>query len=178
MGQLKSVFCIIEMDEVWNSQDPNKIATKTKFIVEKLHLHYYKIDTDKIMNSEYTPMYKLLDYRQGTILAIQKPLKKARIIHRAKMINTRIMYFNLNGNVYKINPEELCNICNTFKKENLYHLVYESPIYEGRRERFPRQLNERQVYEQLLKSLTDNDVNPLYYYLEGVLKLRSFIINE
>ena len=125
-------------------------------------------------------MSKLLDYGQGAILAIQKPLKKARIIHQARMINTRIMYFNLNGNVYKINPEELCNICNTFKKENLYHLVlvYECPIYEGLRERFPRQLNERQVYEQLLNPLTDHDVNRLYDYLEGVLKLRSFIINE
>ena len=121
-------------------------------------------------------MYKLLDYGQGTILAIQKPLKKARIIHQARMINAIIMYFNLKGNVYKINPEELCNICNTYKKENLYHLVISIYYYEGLRERFPRQLNERQVYEHLLNP--DHDINRLYYYLEGALYLRSFIINE
>ena len=62
------------MDDVLNSQEPNEITAKTKFVVEKLHLHYYKIDTDRIISSEYTPMYKLMGYGRGSIFAIQCPI--------------------------------------------------------------------------------------------------------
>ena len=114
------------MNKYEESKNPPPPLRKQNFgLSYKLHenfsIKYLRLD-DKIF-PVCAPLYRLIDYGQGGILAMRAPIRMKRILHHARMGNIKTLYFWLNGPGHRINPEMMCSIFNKYENENLFHIL-------------------------------------------------------
>ena len=131
--QMNKFFNVLNKAEIWLRQDPEEIRGNIKSLTEELEDYYFKGDHNRMVNSSFASLYRLIDYGQGGILAMRAPpIQMMRILHQARVGNIQAMYFWLNGSGHKINPEMVCSICNKYEKENLVHILNVCPKYTMR----------------------------------------------
>ena len=174
--QMKKFFKVLNKAELWLRRDPEEIRDNIKSLTGELEDYYFKEDHNRMVNSSFAPLYRLIDYGQGGILAMGAPIQMMRILHQARVGNIQTIYFWLNGSGHKINPKM---VCNKYEKENLVHILNVCPIYNALREVYLRDSIENvENFWDILRPLNLQKLRSLYNFIGGALRLRSFIINE
>lgn len=99
------------------------------------------------------------------------PLTEIRFIVKA-----RAGLFNLNSRPGRVEPTDLCSLCNMYKKEDIFHFICECPILTpSRRSHFQQRTLSR---EELWDYLNGKDWKKLYGFLRAGLKYRGLLVAE
>ena len=182
--QIKSYFIKLNRIDLWEEQDPEEIKANINNLIENLSQLYCAQDKLRITDSSYTPLYHQLDLNQCFLLNSLTPLYKLRLLHQCRTVNNRVMSFYANGNSYKIDPGTICSICNLFKHESLYHIFCECPVYNSLRTHYINKytsttdINANNFVNIILNICNNDQLNDIFHFTIGILKLRSFIVNE
>ena len=65
--QMKKFFNVLNKAEIWLRQDPEEIWGNINSITGELEDYYFKEDHNRMVNSSFAPLYRLIDYGQGGI---------------------------------------------------------------------------------------------------------------
>lgn len=147
-------------------------------ITEMMKTASFKEDVRRAYFSTFCPLYKgikdLSTLNREPYLNTPLPTVFIRFFANCRLAGSLMLNFRFNKILYKTDIRENCQICNMNTRETLYHIMIDCPIYADLRTRF---LANRGVID-ILTSTEKEDMAGLYYYLTGILKKRSFILND
>ena len=106
-----------------------EIRDNIKNLTGELEVYYFSEGHNRMVNSSFDPIYRLIDLSQGEIVVMRAPIRMMIILHQANVGNIQTLYFWLNRFGHRINPEMVCSFCNKYEKENLFHILNVCPIY-------------------------------------------------
>ena len=89
--QMKKCFNVLNKEGIWLRQDPEEIRGNIKSLTGELEVYYFKEDHNRMVNYSFGPLYRLIDYDQGGILAMRAPIKMMRIFHQTRLDNKQIL---------------------------------------------------------------------------------------
>ena len=71
---MKKFFNVLNKAEIWLRQDSEEIRGNIKSLTEELEDYNFKEDHNRMVNSSFAPLYRLIDYGQEGILAMRAPI--------------------------------------------------------------------------------------------------------
>lgn len=179
---LKDYFLLIDRENCWTNLEVLNDRQITDFI-SRLNDYYNSKDLECIQNSRYVTVYGGL--QRSSLLEYCIPIKKLRLVLQLRTVNNRVLYFHIKGNSYKIDPSNSCTLCNMHEDESLFHILLRCPIYEHLRVWYLQKYlvssevrTEIHLCQLLLNVGTADQISDLFYFVDGAMKIRSFIINE
>ena len=132
---MKRFFTVLNKIEIRLRKDPEEIRDNTRNLTGELKDKYFREHNNRMVNYSFTPLYRMIEFSQGGILAMRAPIRMMRILEQARMGNRKTLYFWFNGSGYRINPEMVCSICNKLENEDLFHILnVMCPMYNALRE--------------------------------------------
>ena len=143
------------------------------------------LDAEKINNSTYCPVYKLIkeDVYVSTYITKRIHFKKIKLISQLRVSGQLFTKFYCNGCIYKWDQRKICEVCNMNVAESLLHFLFECPAYSPFRKELDKYgtaptVNTNELFCLLLSNLNNEKINVIYYYFCNSLKTRSFVLNE
>ena len=82
---MNKFFNVLNKAEIWIRQDPEEIRGNIKSLIGELEAYYFKEDHNRMVYSSFSfaPLYRLIDYGQGGILAMRASIRMMIILHQA-----------------------------------------------------------------------------------------------
>ena len=104
-----------------------------------------------------------------------------RTFAQLRMASRYTCIFIHKGFLYKLDPNQVCSICNLNENETITHFILKCPIYNCFRQKFLSGLITLDNDDlNLEKIVNENDVRVMknvFYYIVSVLRTRAFIMN-
>lgn len=128
-------------------------------------------------NSSYNVLYRSL-ISSNQYLKNKVPIDRQRVLAQLRLSGNKVkIYFN--RIVYEWDQSEVCSICNLKELETLKHFFMVCPQYQHIRAKFLGDaFTSCQNLENIFASKSRKEMNSIYYYVTGALRLRAFIRNE
>ncbi|XP_073998697.1 uncharacterized protein [Rhodnius prolixus] len=178
VSQCKQFFVEYDFYHLWESQDPTLIKRN---LIGMLGMMSQKLREDlaNCNRSQFSTIYSSLSNNFNTeaqpYLRLNLPIEIVRTIAQLRASNKHFTVLNINRSKYTITPAKLCTICNLNQPEDLHHIFFVCPVYNGLR-------NKILLGDQnLISLLRDNNKSKsfqIYTFLKNAMEIRSFIINE
>uniref|UniRef100_T1HZZ1 Reverse transcriptase zinc-binding domain-containing protein n=1 Tax=Rhodnius prolixus TaxID=13249 RepID=T1HZZ1_RHOPR len=109
---------------------------------------------------------------------------RLRVVSQLRLASDKsIRIWYSNGGYHAIDALSLCTLCNLNAHETLEHFLIHCPLYSPIRNHYLERyvtgsVNDGQGLVSLLTVASEKQLDHLYYYVTGALKLRAFVINE
>ena len=81
-----------------------EIRDNIKNLTGELEVYYFSEGHNRMVNSSFDPIYRLIDWSQGEIVVMRAPIRMMIILHQARISNRKTLYFWLNGSGHRITP--------------------------------------------------------------------------
>ncbi len=162
----------------------HSLAENKLNIIEAFDYTLYLMDISRCISSSFIPLYKSLHFsmQPASFLLLQMPIKYTRLLAQLRLSSSKVLYLNFNSIMYVIDQNLTCTLCNTLQPENLFHLLFDCPVYAEVRVQFPDLLLPRtDNFAKLLSLLESHGVKVIklfWNYIFSILKVRSFLMNE
>lgn len=173
--------------EVWEAQSCELLKNKMDEILSSYECQLIEQDYDRLEHSSYCTWYKELKPKPeemesitSSYVSIPGPICRTRVIAQIRLSGNSKVNFYINRISYCWNSEEECTLCNLQENENMYHFFFKCPHFECLRNQYLRKwLDDGQL---TVKSLVENpsrsDINNVFFFVQGALRLRAFLRNE
>lgn len=185
VSQLREKFLKLGYSEVWEQQRPDTLKIKIEEILNTYHDKLVLNDRNRLQNTSYSPFYsslKLIPQNNyvSKYLLLRIPICKKRLQAQLRLSGGGKIVVLVNGSFHQWSPEEVCSIFNRLEAETLYHLIFQCPQYAAVRAHFLRDLILKygQDLGTILNTKHTKEINLLYFYISGAIKLRSFLRKE
>lgn len=159
--------------------EPHEINKKNvKLIIEKYTTKQRNEVKIRLENSHYSETYKRIYPETGPAkyLLMRNSISKHRIIAQLRLANeSHFIQIIYKENILRINPQEICSVCNLKVSENLKHIVTECPMYHTSRENHIKKYMQNNSLAEILKIETQEHVNDVYHFIVEVIKRRLLI---
>ena len=173
---------MVDGESLWERQDPVMFRENLGLLVERLDDHFRALDDNRIAGSRYCSLYVSMTAPAGFLLSCRSVTGRMRVIRQLRTANVRVISIYVAGNSYKVDPGEQCTICNLRENESLYHILLGCPIYNPIRNEYLNKyimpaivIDGGNFHEVLLNII---QINNIYHFICGAMRLRSFIMNE
>lgn len=98
------------------------------------------------------------------------------------MCNEKRINIYYKSNRYIWSTEDICTMCNTMEEESLEHFLCHCPLYTALRNKYIHKyigdVVKESRLEQLIAIKCRQQIDDIFYYCTGALKLRAFVINQ
>lgn len=105
------------------------------------------------------------------------PIYVVRSVAQIRLCNIRGIVFSSQGNFFKIDPSVNCSLCNLQRRETIFHIFSECPVYRSIRSEFIADLC-RGGCQEGLKNVDLRQAKQIAFFVAAMLRIRAFIINE
>ena len=150
-------------------------------ILSQLREKFLNNDQIHCSNSTFVPIYCQLNsennFERKEYLFQKISFTKKRLFCQLRTNNVNCLLINVIQMSYKINPNEICSICNMLVPENLEHIIFNCPMYKEIRQFHLTHLPEN-VNLLLDHNIDSKIISKLFNFITSAMKIRSFIINE
>ena len=121
-----------------------------------------------------------LDSNPAPYLSYRNMFFMSKIIAQIRLSTKHLTRFCIKGEIYRLEQNTLCTLCNLQENETLEHFIFVCPIYSAARNHYLR--IPMTIFEQnrslILQSTDPQILKSVYYFILNSLKIRSFILNE
>ena len=182
-SQLKSLLHQVDQEYLLSEiTDPAETRRKISEAQRKIAELSTKKDKEKLNETAFVTHYNRInpeniDVDHNYLYSKVSFAKKKRLFSQLRTRNANFLNLTINQMNYRINPNEICTICNTQNLEDTHHLIFVCPIYHNTRNYYLHN-HPKDVNEILSKDSNEQRLTDIYNYFATILKLRSFIINE
>lgn len=178
--QVKEYFGHIQSLSLLENLDADSLKRAKPHLLTRYQNFLYHRDTVERSRSAYLVFR---DSRFGSTPEAVKyltwclPMYMTRIVTQLRLSTNRGMKLTYCGNSHFIDFTVSCSICNLHRDETLHHIFHECPVYRPIRTSFITRLG-RDGFVGNFDALTAKELKDVSLFFIGVLKIRSFIINE
>jgi len=183
--QFNSFLEKINMSHLLETPNPRIWEEMERIAFERIDRHLKFSDIQ--ICSSYTHMncalLKTLEDETASYLLLEKNFHVSKIIIQLRMSTKYKLRFCLRGQIYEIDQNAQCEVCNLQKQETLSHFISECPAYQVTRNRYLSPLLDIASYLNanpliITNCIDEFSVKMIYYYITNSLKLRSFLLDE
>lgn len=173
--------------EVWEAQSRELLKNKMDEILSTYEIQLIEQDYVRLEHSSYCTWYKELKSKPEEIkpitssyVSIPGIIARTRIIAQIRLSGNSKVNFYINRISYSWNSDEECTLCNLHETENLYHFFFKCPHFTCLRKQYLRKwLGDDQLsIKRLVEDPSRSDINNVFFYVQGALRLRAFLRNE
>lgn len=168
--------CATILDETLN----NRVISKA---MENIIVKNREKDIKRCKLSNFSEIYKHIATMEPEYLKNRINFSKTRVFSQLRVAGTKYISIYHRSIGYKIKCDEICTICNMGVLENIHHFLLVCPLYNSLRQNYLREwlsteLSNQDRIVQILCSSDVKQMNNVFYYIMGALKIRSFCLNE
>lgn len=157
------------------------VKDNLKNILNSYQVHLVNKDWERLQLTSYTLYKSLKEYPTdlecftSEYLAKKCPIPKQRVLAQLRL-SGQVIVLLANNNFTEID----CDICNMRAPEDLNHFLFICPQYSALRSHWLQNLllKYNNSTNCLLNTSEKQEVAKIFYYVQGALKLRSFLRNE
>ena len=99
-----------------------------------------------------------------------------------RLVSNRYCRLTFRAISHRLEPEELCNICNLGEHKTMYQFLYRWPIYKPYEDHYLKSSPAFNCEDASVNSLMEvrdrTSIRAIHYYLTSSLKLQAFASNE
>lgn len=178
--QVKQCLEALHINLEWPQITNNWLKRNKKLILSNYLHKLRQEDIALIQPSSYLTLYSYLKIKPSSqdYLQLQLPIQFTRTLAQLRLSNKYFIKFTFKGCSYRINPQEICTICNKNELETLHHILFECPIYVSIKPKNSECLNNADSLINALNNITPPLAKAICLHIWNIIKLRSFIINE
>lgn len=186
VAQFNTILAQVNFTSLWDDLRPESWKAKQGDFFER-YLQYLKaVDFALFLNSgsSQVPIPRLLDEETCAYVRSRNPMAVLRVMAQLRLANSYVCSITINGNVHKLDPKQVCSICNLSEEETVLHFVSRCPIYGSIRDPYLRKhfdayaSSEDETLILLLNNTDKKIIKAIFNYTTSSLRLRAFIINE
>lgn len=178
--QVEQFFTLLQKRDLWNGLCGHSLRRSKADLLTSYREYLHFLDVSAASASTFLVFPSLLrkvSPNPAVYLTWNLPMYIVRLLAQIRLTNIRGVSFSSRGNSFYIDSTVLCSICNLQKRETLFHIFSECPVY-------------RPVRSELISSLfADGSPNELMsadprrarqiaHFVTAMLRIRAFIINE
>ena len=180
--QLKTYFIVTESLDLWNTCLGDNVYNKSKLtadLLEKYKNILLNQDLNRLANSSSLLVATSFSYEKLPFyLTLNCPTYLVRIIAQLRLGTKNYIKLSDRTNIHKIQPIELCTICNMNQEETLSHLFFECPFYRHLRVNYLQGINSLDDLAVVLDSGSQEALSSVGGFVTSMLRVRSFLLNE
>lgn len=173
---------------LWQNQNAILLKEQKSEILNTYFMQLTNNDWDGLERSSYYTYFKELKPRQvitsmdaqfaSPYLQLIVPVCRTRVVAQLRLCG-RFIKFHVNNISYFWDGDECCTICNMQRKEDISHFLLECPQYGHLRQQYLKDLIPPEGgLSQLLKDLSTSQLDKIFFFVSGAIKIRSFIMQE
>lgn len=180
VSQLRSLYFNLGYERLWLSLSLRDLKASKNDLIESYRQNLMNDDLARLQDSRYSNFFTFYRFSESpkSYLQLKCPMQIIRVIAQLRLSGARYLSFYINGSRYSIDPTKLCTICNLGEEESVFHIFFRCPIYSPIRSSFLTNVEDLGALAQILENLDLAGAKRLFYFLKGILMLRSFILNE
>lgn len=169
-----------------NLKDSNSLCRILREDIAEFRLQLLREDMESLEASQFSLIYPALyaasdDHRPQEYLLWNISYNFKRFLAQLRTIGKYMIKFTFNRSIYKIDQLAICTVCNLLKRETIFHILEECPLYSPLRIHYLGGFGALGNVESLtgaLVSLGEKKLKNLFFYMSEALKLRAFAMNE
>lgn len=182
-SQAKECLKCISIDDLGPLQELVRVKRNIKITLERYKNYLIQADLERVLKSSFNIFWNNAVLLNETQKYLQSsiPFKFIKIYAQIRLSGPYFIKLTLNKITYKINPKNLCLLCNLNEPETLTHIFIKCPLYKL----FRKQLNitaendaSSEFTNLFFNTPFEHTIYRIYKFLENVLKLRAFVLNE
>uniref|UniRef100_A0A6P7G156 Uncharacterized protein LOC114336426 isoform X1 n=1 Tax=Diabrotica virgifera virgifera TaxID=50390 RepID=A0A6P7G156_DIAVI len=179
-SQVKNLLEFANCQRSWRDINVAFLKANKNDLIDTFKQKVNQNDLRQLNDSSFLTFYRALDLsdQPQQYLHIRMPLQFTRTIAQLRLSNEFCIRFTFQGLTYKIDPKQLCTICNKRELETLRHLLFECPIYTAMRPQNITNLLNPEHLANTLNNITPSTAKTISNHIWNILKLRAFVINE
>lgn len=170
-------------ENVWLEQDAHLAKKMRKDVLNTLKSALEIRDTQRIVNSSYTPLYHLIIQLElkPSYIYYTSNIKKLRTVAQLRLCNLNCTTLYLAGQKYVLDETNNCSYCNLNEPYNLSHIFFNCPIFNVPRQkylnRFMRETNQSRsaLLASILSNITIEKLNYLFYFINECTRIIQLI---
>ncbi|KAI5730439.1 hypothetical protein M8J76_013663 [Diaphorina citri] len=185
---LKNKLVELELADVWEAQCSATLEERKQEILSTYYSKLIEEDWTSLTHSSYNILFKEIKVKPENVspdrsfvspyLLEQAPIERSRVAAQLRLCGRNVKIY-INRMTYGWNQEEICTTCNQRKPEDIQHFLVDCPQYSSLRSRYLRDILDSSNSVKMVLDIKSKDhLNNLYYYVQGTLKLRAFLLNE
>lgn len=183
IAQVDKFLRKIGYSDFWSNVDPRFWEDKRKSIRDELQLLSRREDLSVYCESTFCQIKIPREQHLASYLNSRCPFTTKRLIIQLRLASKYTCLFTMKGDTYKIDPNQLCTLCNLNENETIVHVLFRCPIYRGIRNALLDKFidfnaTDATNIEKLLSTENEKCMNRIYYFVSNCLRIRAFIINE
>lgn len=186
---LKRKLVQLDYAEIWEAQSHELLKDRIGEILDRYEIQLVEQDYRRLQSSSYCTLYKELKPNPGieemkpktsSYFSLMGPIDRTRVVAQIRLVQNSKVNFYINRMAYNWSSEEQCSVCNLHENEDLYHFLFKCPHFSELRSTYlEKWLTEgRCSVEDVVRNPSQMDINNLYFYILGALKIRAFLRNE
>ena len=183
-SQLKAMLHKIDQEylSLRETTEPAAIRKMVNEVQRKISELTMEKDKEKLNETKFVPHYNLINTENidanHNYLYRKVSFAKKRLFSQLRARNVNSLNITINQMNHRINPNEICTICNTQQPEDAHHLFFVCPIYHNTRKYYLHSYLNKDINLILSKDSNEQQLTDIYNYFATILSIRSFIINE
>ncbi|XP_073981931.1 uncharacterized protein [Rhodnius prolixus] len=186
VDSLKNFLYTIGAMDIWDSQNSNLIKSEMNNLVIKMNNHIDSRDIEKVINSQYNPLYRVIcNYNlKNPILQIKCNLTFLQFVIQLRLAGEKYIRFYIKDKKYVFNSADVCPLCMR-ETDNLIHFYLCCRLYADLRTKYINkhigdhlQFPPEVKWEKLLMVESFQKIKDLFIYTKDCLKLRNDYLNQ
>lgn len=179
--------CLVKIDfaHLWDDMSPELWESSREEAMQRYRTYLKTQDLARWHSgrSLQASLLRVLDDPRAPYLNVRVNLSVTRILAQLRLATSRGCNLSYKGMTHKLNPTELCSLCNRNEPESVEHFLFRCPIFEALRAQYlegppPASRGHIAGNNNILETSERCVMKAIYYYVTASLRLRAFILNE